>query len=329
MAYLMGSFPQSYLDQFGAAGFGGDPYASLQEAMRPPEGGPEALYERLFELFAPQFSSPSEEWKKQNFRDSILAAGAAMLSGEDLMEGLGRAGMAFSQTRYDRGQDEQQKLDLRAREDALSRYRAASASGIGDQEPDYELAKDPALLRWKEQQRWLLENKPKEEPAVYNPETDIPTQRRKYYEEQGWGDANSSAPTMRTNPAWTYNENTREWSPPVGEGGEDIPKVSFKEFAQELASDPKTRKNYFDMFVFPTLSKEEQEDYKLIGAGSDAPIEDNTPWYIRRFVAQQLGMNPASISYQDAINWFADYVYKSVGAPPQFSDIQLANELPD
>jgi hypothetical protein len=151
------------------------------------------IYKRLFGIFAPQFSAPSEDFEKQNRRDAILAAGAAMLSGGDLMEGMGRAGQAFGQQMYDRRQDEQRRLDLRSREDALSRYRAASAAGVGqEKEQDYELTKDPAMLRWLEQWKIRraaeLEDKANEPPDVrepYDPATDIPTQRAVHLDSLG------------------------------------------------------------------------------------------------------------------------------------------------
>jgi hypothetical protein len=74
---------------------------------------------------------------------------------------------------YGQEQDEQRRLDLRSREDALSRYRAASAAGVGQQQQDtpYELETDPVQQRWLAQQQWRRDNpSPEEEWQPRSPE---------------------------------------------------------------------------------------------------------------------------------------------------------------
>lgn len=120
------------LFNFSPTNQGMSPVSGLSETMQTQEEDPYATLQRIMEMFAPQFQSPSEDWQKQNKRDSMFAAGAAMLGGSDPLQGLGSAGQAYIQTKKGLEQQQQQMLDTRSQADALSKYRAGSLSGIGD-----------------------------------------------------------------------------------------------------------------------------------------------------------------------------------------------------
>jgi hypothetical protein len=60
------------------------PYQTgLAETMQAPQGQDAYdVYEKLFAMFAPEFSSPSEDWRKQAMANAIGMAGSAMLGGD-------------------------------------------------------------------------------------------------------------------------------------------------------------------------------------------------------------------------------------------------------
>ncbi len=138
----------------------------LAETMQPPEQDPYAIYEKLFAMFQPEFSSPSEDFMKQNRRDAILAAGAAMLSGSNLSEGMGRAGQAFSETSYNRQQDEQKRLDLRSQAGALGKYRGASAAASMESAKNRSKTGPTDLQEQQGMYSWIVKNHPDQAEAA-------------------------------------------------------------------------------------------------------------------------------------------------------------------
>lgn len=121
------------LDWTGFAAMPQNPYAafmdktSISEALRPSEDDPYEAYASLLSSFAPQYQEPSKEWRKKAMGEALLQFAAGMLTGENFSQGLGRGMGAFGESFGRAKSEEQNRLDLRAREDALSKYRGLTA----------------------------------------------------------------------------------------------------------------------------------------------------------------------------------------------------------
>jgi hypothetical protein len=164
------------------------PYQTgLAETMQAPQGQDAYdVYEKLFAMFAPEFSSPSEDWRKQAMANAIGMAGSAMLGGDTFSQGQAAAFPAFHQSMYGQEQDEQRRLDLRSREDALSRYRAGSLAGMGEGPQEQENKLFTAMMSAYPEHRELLMSTGGDEVALRRILEDITAPEEAGMGEEDW-----------------------------------------------------------------------------------------------------------------------------------------------
>lgn len=131
---------------------------SLNESFQSEPLDVQALLKQFMDMIQPQWQEPSEDFRKMAARRAIGLLGASIMSAPDMATGFGQGVAMHNQGLQEMMEREQQRLDLRSREDALSKYRAMSAMDISDMFGDddrearalreallsHPLAKDPA-----------------------------------------------------------------------------------------------------------------------------------------------------------------------------------------
>jgi hypothetical protein len=344
--------------------------ASLAETMDPAMGmgDPQQndIYAQLFKLFAPQFTSPDEEFQKRNRQDAMLAAGAGMLSGEDLMAGMGRAGGAFQQVRREGRETEQRRLDLRAREEALNQARQMTAMARMQSAGRETQPKTPTSYQNREQtleehlarleasenpEDWALHSRISSVPPELGwemlqehlmPEpSDLKSPERiaqdlEIFEAEERIRARFAPDTLRNVPGEgvvNINRNNPQGGAEVVPGtepGPPPPRITGETVYEDLISDPKNMQSSSVMFALPALGLDEDASWNASEDIMDDESGRTALWYINRWYEQETGKPLSQISPVESMRAFAMYIASTPQAQGVMGvdDSTLALELP-